>query len=36
MSYYPEHGPEGGDEISKIEFNQNYGWPISSENVMKK
>ena len=25
-----EHGPEGGDEINKIEFNQNYGWPISS------
>mgnify|MGYP001196155489 CR=1 FL=1 len=25
-----EHGPEGGDEINKIEFSQNYGWPISS------
>ena len=25
-----EHGPRGGDEINKIEFNKNYGWPISS------
>jgi len=25
-----EHGPKGGDEINKIEFNKNYGWPISS------
>jgi len=25
-----EHGPKGGDEINKIEFNGNYGWPISS------
>jgi hypothetical protein len=25
-----EHGPRGGDEINKIEFNNNYGWPISS------
>lgn len=25
-----EHGPRGGDEINKIIFNSNYGWPISS------
>ena len=25
-----EHGPRGGDEINKIIFNKNYGWPISS------
>ena len=25
-----EHGPKGGDEINKIEFNGNYGWPLSS------
>lgn len=25
-----EHGPKGGDEINKIIFGKNYGWPISS------
>ena len=25
-----EHGPRGGDEINKIEFQKNYGWPIAS------
>ena len=25
-----EHGPRGGDEINKILFNKNYGWPIAS------
>jgi len=25
-----EHGPEGGDEINKIEKGENYGWPIAS------
>ncbi len=25
-----EHGPRGGDEINKIKFNGNYGWPIVS------
>lgn len=25
-----EHGPRGGDEINKILFKKNYGWPISS------
>ena len=25
-----EHGPKSGDEINKIIFNKNYGWPISS------
>ena len=25
-----EHGPKGGDEINKIEFGKNYGWPIAS------
>ena len=25
-----EHGPRGGDEINKISFGENYGWPISS------
>ena len=26
-----EHGPHGGDEINKIVFGGNYGWPIASE-----
>ena len=25
-----ENGPRGGDEINKIIFGGNYGWPISS------
>ena len=25
-----EHGPKGGDEINKILFGENYGWPIAS------
>ena len=25
-----EHGPKGGDEINKIEYKKNYGWPIVS------
>ena len=25
-----EHGPRGGDEINKIEYKKNYGWPIAS------
>ena len=25
-----EHAPRGDDEINKIEFNKNYGWPIAS------
>tara|TARA_B100000029_G_scaffold425060_1_gene433239 strand:- start:97 stop:1392 length:1296 start_codon:yes stop_codon:yes gene_type:complete len=25
-----EHGPKGGDEINKILFGKNYGWPIAS------
>ena len=25
-----EHGPRGGDEINKIIYGKNYGWPISS------
>lgn len=25
-----EHGPRGGDEINKIKFGKNYGWPIAS------
>ena len=25
-----EHGPKGGDEINKILFKKNYGWPIAS------
>jgi len=25
-----EHGPRGGDEINRIYYNNNYGWPISS------
>lgn len=25
-----EHGPYGGDEINKIIYNKNYGWPIAS------
>ena len=24
------HGPRGGDEINKIIYNKNYGWPIAS------
>ena len=25
-----EHGPKGGDEINKIEYKKNYGWPVVS------
>ena len=25
-----EHGPRGGDEINRIIYNKNYGWPIAS------
>ena len=25
-----EHGPKGGDEINKIFYNKNYGWPLAS------
>lgn len=25
-----EHGPRGGDEINKIIYGKNYGWPVSS------
>tara|TARA_B100000965_G_scaffold298984_1_gene257340 strand:- start:304 stop:1557 length:1254 start_codon:yes stop_codon:yes gene_type:complete len=25
-----EHGPKGGDEINKIEYKKNYGWPLAS------
>ncbi len=25
-----EHGPYGGDEINKLSYGENYGWPISS------
>ena len=25
-----EHGPKGGDEINRIIFGENYGWPIAS------
>ena len=25
-----EHGPRGGDELNRIYFNKNYGWPIAS------
>ena len=25
-----EHGPDGGDEINKIIYGKNYGWPIAS------
>ena len=31
-----EHGPKGGDEINKIEFNKNYGWPIASYGDLNK
>jgi len=25
-----EHGPKGGDEINRIHYRKNYGWPIAS------
>ena len=25
-----EHGPKGGDEINRIHYKKNYGWPIAS------
>mgnify|MGYP001110582055 FL=1 len=26
--YIHEHGPQGGDEINRVEAGQNYGWPV--------
>ncbi len=31
-----EHGPRGGDEINKIEYGKNYGWPIASYGMKYK
>ena len=28
--YSTEHGPQGGDELNKIDRNNNYGWPVAS------
>ncbi len=28
-----EHGPQGGDEINRIERGQNYGWPVVSDGI---
>jgi len=28
-----EHGPQGGDELNKIEEGKNYGWPIISHGI---
>lgn len=28
-----EHGPQGGDELNRIERGQNYGWPIVSNGI---
>ncbi len=31
-----EHGPKGGDEINRIMYGKNYGWPIASYGVPYK
>jgi len=31
--YSTEHGPQGGDELNSIEFNENYGWPSATYGV---
>jgi len=28
-----EHGPQGGDELNRIEAGKNYGWPIISHGI---
>ena len=28
-----EHGPQGGDELNRVEPGRNYGWPLVSEGV---
>jgi len=28
-----EHGPQGGDELNKIEEGKNYGWPVISHGI---
>jgi aldose sugar dehydrogenase len=28
-----EHGPQGGDELNKIEAGKNYGWPVISHGI---
>ncbi|GHA04302.1 glucose dehydrogenase [Arenicella chitinivorans] len=31
--YEHEHGPQGGDEINRIEPGKNYGWPVITQGI---
>ena len=31
-----EHGPDGGDEINRIEAGRNYGWPVITRGVSRE
>ena len=36
LLFEQEHGPDGGDEINRIEKGKNYGWPVISYGVSRE
>jgi glucose/arabinose dehydrogenase len=33
VAYANEHGPQGGDELNRLEAGGNYGWPIATHGI---